>query len=212
MSEPSNIENIKITPSEKSRLTPDEIVAKLRRILFRDASAPSLNEKKERWVKEGFSLIEEIKKIKKPLIEVGGPTTQGFELVDPEKLDKKVFISNITPGCPYYSGGEVLGYIGKIDFQADAERLPFKDKSLGGLLASCLPNDIREKTIREAVRVLDEGGIFVWQGGINEDIELAKSLRLEVMEYSKCYSEHSEEWIWNVIFQKQAEKKDNPPK
>jgi len=209
MAESKNIEKIKITPSEKFRLTPDEIVARIRRQLSREVSASAFREKREKWVKEDFSLIDEIKKLKKPLIEVGGPTTQGFDLVDFEKLDKKIFISNIAPGCPYYSGGELLGYIGKVDFRADAEHLPFKDKALGGLFASCLSAQIREMTIKEAKRVLDEGGIFVWQGGVDEDVKLAKSLGFEAMEYSRSYNEDGEYWVWNVIFQKL--KKEKPP-
>jgi len=51
---------------------------------------------------ERFSVRKTVKALKGPFIEVGGPTEGGFELINPGKLSRKVFVSNLFPGCPYY--------------------------------------------------------------------------------------------------------------
>jgi hypothetical protein len=157
-----------------------------------------------RWTKEGFSIEDEIRDRQGPLIEIAGPTDYGFELVDLSKLDKKVFVSNISPGCPLYDDvtGEFLCYTGQVDFQADAQNLPFRESGIGILFASCLPKEIRNRTIQEAKRVLEDGGLLVWQGGTDEDIESAKKIGLEPVEYSKHLNQATQTYSWNVIFKK----------
>ncbi len=154
--------------------------------------------------KEDFSLEEEIKRRHGPLIEVGGPTKGGFELVDYSNLVDKIFISNVYPGCPLYDSqtGKLLEYVGKIDFQADARSLPFGDSSIGGLFASYLPDEIREKVIYEAKRVLETGGLLIWQGGTEKDLKMAKKIGFTLMIYSKHFHECDNTYTWNVIWQK----------
>ncbi len=158
----------------------------------------------EKWTKEGFSIEEEIRHRHGPLVEIAGPTDNGFELVDLSKLDKKVFESNISPGCPLYDDmtGEFLCYTGQIDFQSYAQNLPFKESGIGVLFASCLPKDIRNRTIQEANRVLEDGGLLIWQGGTDEDVESGKKIGLELVEYSKHLCQRTQTYHWNVIFKK----------
>lgn len=158
----------------------------------------------ERWIKKGFSIENEMKHKHGPLMEIGGPTLGGFELVNFDSFDKdkKIFVSNITPGRSLYDGisGQFLGYTGKIDFMADAQKLPFRDGEIGALFASRLPIEIREKVIHEAKRVLEENGLLVWQGGREEDMKSAERVGFQLVEYSKKL--YGSVYNWNVIFQK----------
>lgn len=82
---------------------------------------------------------------------MAGPTDPGLDLADLSKIDKKMYVSNIEPGLPLWSReGEHLGYIGKVDFQADATNLPLKTDSIGALFVSAMYRDIREKFLLEA--------------------------------------------------------------
>lgn len=98
--------------------------------------------------------------------------------------------------------GEFLCYTGQIDFQADAQNLPFGDGKISVLFASCLPKEIRGRTIQEAERVLEDGGLLVWLSGFDEDIESAKKIGLEPMKYSKRLDQETQTYFWNVIFKK----------
>ena len=159
----------------------------------------------EMWTKDKFSIENEIKLRDGPLIEIGGPTVSGFDLVNFDSLDKKIFTSNITPGCPLHDimTGDFLGYIGKIDFQADAQRLPFKDNGIGVLFASCLPFKIRKNVIHEAKRVLEKNGLLVWQAGTENDIIEAKLNGFELMQYNKRL--YGLVYNWNMIFRKKID-------
>lgn len=166
------------------------------------------------WEREGFSVTESIKQLSGPLIEIAGPTEEGYDLVDFSKLgnDKKLFISNLSPGCPLYDQmtGEFLGYAGKLDFQADATKMPIKNEGCGALFASCVPTQIREKTLAEAHRVLQEGGLFVWQGALDNDIEIAKKSGFEVMKYSRhVFNDYGMHNV-NVILRKQRRMPNQP--
>ncbi|HSW88995.1 MAG TPA: hypothetical protein VLG12_07575 [Candidatus Saccharimonadales bacterium] len=69
-----------------------------------------------------------------PLVEVGGPSKDGFMAIDNTSLPNGLIISNVEPG-------EVVGV------QADVRGLPFADKSLGGILMKGLtrkPEDIAQ--------------------------------------------------------------------
>lgn len=90
----------------------------------------------------GFDLKKRLNEITGPFIEVAGPTEGGYNLVDLDKLNNKVFTSNVFPGCPNFAqdhrtGDELLNYYGKVDFMADATELPFKDSTIGAIFISC---------------------------------------------------------------------------
>lgn len=98
---------------------------------------------KDKFKVEGFNIKEELKKIKLPFVEFGGPTVAGYEKtgVDTEKLNKKIWISNIEKGAPRFNSetGRFMGYYGKVDFQTDATAASLKNKSIGAVFASRLP-------------------------------------------------------------------------
>ncbi|MCL4367545.1 hypothetical protein M1563_05265 [Patescibacteria group bacterium] len=107
------------------------------------------------WKQEGFDAVETLNNLKSTLIEVAGPTGSGFDLVDTSLLDRKVFVSNIAPGCPIYDGqtGQFAFYLGRVDFEADSTKLPFAYECLGGIFASCLNQETRAETIAERPNV-----------------------------------------------------------
>ena len=124
------------------------------------------------WRKPDFDLSSELSKRKGPFIEVAGPTLGGFDIVRPKDIksaDKPYFTSNITEGLETY-GRKVA----PVDFVADARHLPFTDESIGAVFASCLVADIRKEAIQEACRVLEPGGLLVWEGTFSDDIEVAE--------------------------------------
>jgi len=66
-----------------------------------------------------------------PFVEVGGPTApHKYELVDMTQLPRPLMVSNIQPGTE-----ESLG---KVNFRADARKLPLPDASVGALFTNAL--------------------------------------------------------------------------
>lgn len=95
------------------------------------------------WRKEGFDVEEKLNKVNGQIIEVAGPTPDGYDLVNFEKLRKPLYTSNVFPGRPYFrenreDGSTTINYTGKVNFIADATKLPFKNGSIGAVFISCL--------------------------------------------------------------------------
>ena len=133
-------------------------------------------------------------------------------MVDLGKLNKRPLFSNTHS---MYRPVEIVDRktkapvmkVEKLDLLADATKLPLADNSLGCLFASNLPGDIDEEVIREASRVLEPGGILVWQGGETQDVAQAELAGLKVVQYQKFETYNSQRRVgkfysWNVIFQK----------
>lgn len=98
---------------------------------------------KGEWKEEGFDLQESLNNTKGPLVEIGGPTSDGYNLIDINKLKKKVLTSNLFPGAPKFSNPDdtefdTLNFYGKVDFMADAHNLPLQDNLTGAVFVSCL--------------------------------------------------------------------------
>lgn len=173
--------------------------------------------------KKDLDLIKLLNKVSGPLIEIGGPTKDGYDLVDFKKLNKKLLVFNLFPGNPVFigpPGSELptrMTYLGRVDFVADAFNLPISDNIVGAIFVahfggshfkdlalklgrkkfSSLSRKIgipvprielppekitslaREKTamrqmaILEVWRVLEPGGLLVWQGGDKHDFRFA---------------------------------------
>lgn len=194
-----------------------------------------IKEARERgkWVREGFDLEKSLKNITKPFIEIGGPTAEGYDLVDLKKLNKKILESNLFPGSPVFTGlhgksSDTINYCGKVNFIADATEMPLQNDSVGAIFASyfggshckdtalnlkdkkfknsaysrhyppseterqqgiAIPpleftleqkmNEIQQRKIlraaamKEAWRVLEPGGLMIWQGGDENDFNYA---------------------------------------
>jgi ubiquinone/menaquinone biosynthesis C-methylase UbiE len=146
-------------------------------------------QEKETWKNH---LEELINATNGPLIEIGGPTPNqwatdsAYNLIDTNTLTKKIITTNITSGVDVWDYSDETGEEEKVDFlpvdiQADALRLPFKSSSVGAIFASALPVEIRVGALQEAVRVLETGGLLIWQHGIEQDRKNAEELRLTVL-------------------------------
>lgn len=138
----------------------------------------------KRWSKEGFVAEKEINKIKSPMVEVAGPTNDGFEpLVDVKKIKQKVHQSNLFRAEQVPEVTPDYQDLSKIDFQADATKLPIADNSVGALFVSCLSVDIRKPSIEEVSRVLEQGGLFIYKAGVKEDFQVMAENGLELEKY-----------------------------
>ncbi|GIW69633.1 MAG: hypothetical protein KatS3mg101_0380 [Patescibacteria group bacterium] len=118
------------------------------------------------WKEPGFNLEKTLNDTRGPIIEIAGPTPFYKQLQNLDAIKKPIFVSNLTPGDPLYNPftGEYLGVHGTVDFQADARKLPVENKSVGAILASCLPANIVVDTVNEIDRVVEDSGLVIWQG------------------------------------------------
>lgn len=112
---------------------------------------------------KGYNLEQDISNRLGPLIEIAGPTTKGYALVDFNHVDKELLVTNVISDEP------------EVDCLADATHLPFKDNSVGAIFVSGIPKVFRPKTIPEIQRVLEPNGLLIWQGGTIRDVCLYRS-------------------------------------
>jgi len=90
--------------------------------------------------REGFNAVEELKKRRGAVIEVAGPTEQGFFFYDMKDNDgnmrkvdlfketrRRPGVSNLYPGVPNFMQGKFSHFFGKVDFIADATNLPVRE-------------------------------------------------------------------------------------
>lgn len=154
------------------------------------------------WRKDNFELVSAIRQTTGPLVEVAGPTT-GTVVIDFSKLGKNIFVSNAKPGLSVFDDKteKFLGYFGRIDFQAEAQNLPLVSGGVGALFVSCLHLEARREFAAEAIRVLEAGGLLIYQVAFTEDVEVLKSKGLEIVEYQKRVRDGGWE-DWDVVFQK----------
>ncbi len=147
-----------------------------------------------------FNISEELKKRQGPMIEVGGPTEDGFRLVPTEAMRDirdRFHISNSDDGLyARYPGERERRKEYSVDFTADATALSFPNEFLSAVFASCLPRHavengiaekdkpVREPAIREAYRVLESGGLLIWQGTFWDDLKMAHSVGFEMMAHT----------------------------
>lgn len=141
-----------------------------------------------------FDVIAALNAVRGPFVEVGGPTHDQwpheyqYRLVDISKLSKEIISTNIVPGVNVWEPSEEDGEYTLTDYlpadmQADGTKLPFKAASLGAVFASAVPTEIRPQVLQEAYRVLEPGGLLVWQHGVPEDGALCKKLGFSVLKH-----------------------------
>lgn len=128
------------------------------------------------YTADGFTLGKALRSRRGAFIEIAGPTVDGYHLVDFSKLDRRVEVSNISPGCPIYDEetGQLVTYWGTVDFQADSQQLPLRSNAVGALFASRLLKSTLPHTTQKAHRVLEPGGIWVLEHLPEEAIDTFK--------------------------------------
>lgn len=137
-------------------------------------------------------IIEMIDATHGPIIEIGGPTgrnevtNKSYDIVDVFQLKKRVIPTNIMEGVAVWDyNEEVDDYIpiGSMAAEAriDGRKMAFKSNSVGAIFASALPTDIRTTVLTESFRVLEPGGVVVWQYGTTKDIKVAVNLGFELI-------------------------------
>lgn len=171
---------------------------------------------------ENFDVYDRLSEVKGPLIEVGGPTDNGYDLVDTSKLDKKIYVSNLFPGAPYFEKGKFIGYEGPVDFQADARDLPLKPESVGAIFLKALgevettkdetpaveklaqQKKLREETLAEAAKMLEPGGVLLMETVDElELIEKGEQNGLRLVEQRMSYSEGNDVIGFDFMFIKE---------
>ncbi|MBP9820247.1 methyltransferase domain-containing protein [Candidatus Woesebacteria bacterium] len=131
-----------------------------------------------------FDVLTALHKVKGQFIEIGGPTQPHYVLetpylvVDTKKLPKPLITTNITPATkvfePDYETGEYSeAQLLPTQVQIDGRQLAFADNSVGAVFASALPVEIRGKVLVEAYRVLEPGGVLIWQYPFVSDLHSA---------------------------------------
>ena len=146
------------------------------------------------WKEQGFNINTVIGEQEGSLIEVGGPTQEGYDLVDINSLNKKLFVSNLTSDVQKWDDREKSAqHLGKIDFKADATSLPLKNGSLAGILGSNISEERSNEIFIEAKRVLKDNGILVWQGGVIKDLFSIKNLGFDLKQI-KIQIYYRSEW------------------
>ncbi len=148
-------------------------------------------------VSQDFDIYGELQKRKGIFLEIGGPTLsresigRSYFLVDTKKLSKPLITSNITKGVTEWvfdydaamasTNDQEEDFYRPVDFHpanlvANATRLPIKDGSVGALFASGLPEELRKGIFQEAYRILEPGGIVVWQAATKKQLQTAAAI------------------------------------
>jgi len=145
------------------------------------------------WCSPEFDMKRFLEQAAKPFVEVGGPTDQGFRIVSPRDITeagKHFVVTNIDEGVHIYPpverGHENDPLFAKIkiseaEMVADGRRLPFQDNSLAGMFAACMQRSTRAAILTEAARVIEPGGILVWQAPFEEDLLTSERLGLKLV-------------------------------
>lgn len=80
---------------------------------------------------------------KDPVVEIAGPSEGGYMYLKDARLSSRPIITNIASSQTFSEPGKVEELTDfdreNIDIMLDGGRMPFADRSLGMLLASCLP-------------------------------------------------------------------------
>jgi hypothetical protein len=123
------------------------------------------------WEAPGANLQDHLNTLSKPFIEFGGPTYDEYWAIEGFQFPQKVLISNIEPGLPMGTG-EKRRLVGAVDLQADINKMPLADSSTGAVFISALP--IGEQGSREAMRVLEPGGLLFLSSSSTEGLQDAE--------------------------------------
>ncbi len=137
------------------------------------------------WRERGFSLYDYIENTKGLILEVGGPTIDDVGVnklwLDSSTIKgKNTIISNITPEAG-------------VDLVADGRNLHFDDNSVSMEFAASLgargmdKHQLRKEVFTEAWRILEPGGLLVYEHGQLADIANACQLGFDIMQWKFEY-------------------------
>lgn len=147
------------------------------------------------WQKQGFELEESLARLKGPMIEIAGPTIQGYQLI-PEKFLGQMLVSNAIEkpfrdpniGPSRYGIVNALRPKARLDFVANGLSLPFRKTSVGAVFVSAFPDSpminegkstkARSVLLKQIAPVVEKSGLLVWQNGHAEDARNAEDLGL----------------------------------
>lgn len=89
------------------------------------------------WHQPGLRLQEIISHLEGPILEIGGPSDQGYYFLHDVELPSRVIISNVTNTAMRFApnAGRLQSMIEKI---IDGRKVPYQDNSLGMVLSSHL--------------------------------------------------------------------------
>ena len=158
---------------------------------------------------------EYLNRLERPVIEIGGPTLQGFKTINTRDLDE-FFTSNLASleqkvgdNVKTQTWRDHIGSAGEIDFQADGQQLPLASESIGGVLISAVPNDekLNQKIIDEACRVLVDGGILILEANMPRDVLYALNKGLEPVKWERKLSNFFKPYLNIALRKKLCEKR-----
>lgn len=157
---------------------------------------------------ESLDPIAHLNGSKYPLIEIGGPTppnygsNEQYLIIDITRIAKRIYPLNLSKTVDVYESfeetdEEVMTSQWPVDLRADGTQLPFPDEKISGVFASGIETPLREKMIAEAARVLEPGGLLIWQEGEPSDKKFALTMGFDVIKHQVNKS-----LIHDYIFQK----------
>ncbi len=139
------------------------------------------------------------------VIEVGGPTDQGYGVVGVlDQLRGKLKVTNVDVFRPLWDSdtGQWMRGRAKVDEVLSGERIPYKDGAIGCLMSSSLPVDVYPGFIEEAARVLEEKGVLVMQGFDGAILPLLRKKGFREVEIAMQDAWTGHDWIniWDGVF------------
>lgn len=148
-----------IRTSSKETIKKEEIQLSLRNALSKIVNLFGLKEKlsgkrtldgfkvAEEWIDSDFDVEKRLKELKGPMIEIAGPTEEGYDLVDldnfEEKFNKKFLVSNVFHNDHAVNRADFAPNKITVDFQASASALPIKNNVASAIFCSCLGSDAK---------------------------------------------------------------------
>ncbi len=162
----------------------------------------------EIFIKPGFDLENSIKSAVHPLVEIAGPTPEGYELLGGRTLQQlkdagqKILITAFPPEKVEYDPaweteeatdhqkimleiwkGNEEWYRSKypqVDTLMDATQASFKDSSIGGYFSASLPRQIVTSVESEVLRTLVPNGFWVVQRMSGSELENAQKIGFDI--------------------------------
>lgn len=143
----------------------------------------------DEWHQPNFSLTEKLENIRKPIIEIGGPSDEGYYFLDGVKLLNKPIITNVSEQPASQQYPDVQNLADMVDELVDGRHTPYEDESIGMVMAAHI--DIADEALlddttkdkRELYNKFREAAISENQAVASGKLSLSQilhSLRLKI--------------------------------